>query len=311
MSDAHKPCCTPSRDGAAASPPFAAARGDVLRPSVSLPGGPFLMGTDYAGGFQDDGEGPVRPVLVGPFEIDAFPVTNDDFALFTAETGYQTTAERLASSFVFQAQVASDVAVLDSLAAAPWWLLVEGACWSAPEGPGSGLGGRGRHPVVHVSWDDAAAYAAWSGSRLPTEAQWEYAARGGLRQALYPWGDDLTPAGQHMCNIWQGEFPIANTAEDGHAFTCPVDAFPANGFGVFSMAGNTWEWCADFWGATFTAEPVQEPRGPDAGTSRVMRGGSFLCHASYCNRYRVAARTRSTPESSASNIGFRCVRAVF
>lgn len=308
MSDANKPCCTPSRDGAPASPASEMARGDVQRPSVSLPGGPFLMGTDYADGFESDGEGPVRPVLVAPFEIDAFPVTNDEFAAFVRATGYQTTAERLGSSFVFQAQAGSDAVVLDSVAAAPWWLLVEGARWSAPEGLGSSLEGRERHPVVHVSWDDAAAYAAWSGSRLPTEAQWEYAARGGLKQALYPWGDELKPAGQHMCNIWQGEFPRTNTAEDGYAFTCPVDAFPANGFGLSSMAGNTWEWCADFWGTAFTAEPVQEPTGPDGGTSRVMRGGSFLCHASYCNRYRVAARTRSTPESSASNIGFRCVR---
>lgn len=309
MSDTNKPCCTPSRDGAPARPSPEVGRGDVRRPSVSLPGGPFLMGTDHADGFENDGEGPVRPVLVAPFGIDAFPVTNDDFAVFAAETGYRTTAERLGSSFVFQAQAAADAPVLDSLAAAPWWLLVERACWTAPEGPGSGLEGRGNHPVVHVSWDDASAYAAWSGSLLPTEAQWEYAARGGLKQALYPWGDELTPGGRHMCNIWQGEFPGVNTADDGYAFTCPVDAFPPNGFGLYSMAGNTWEWCADFWGTAFTDEPVQEPAGPTAGTSRVMRGGSFLCHASYCNRYRVAARTRSTPESSASNIGFRCVRS--
>jgi formylglycine-generating enzyme required for sulfatase activity len=270
------------------------------------------MGTDYAGGFESDGEGPVRPVFVAPFDMDAYPVTNDEFAAFVEDTGYVTTAQQMGSSFVFQGQLAANAGarVLDSVAAAPWWLLVEGASWLSPEGGGSTLQARGAHPAVHVSWHDASAYAAWSGGQLPTEAQWEYAARGGLRQALYPWGDEFTPGGRHMCNVWQGDFPTLNTAEDGHAFTCPVDAFAPNGFGLYSMAGNTWEWCADFWGTAFTAEPAQEPRGPAGGSSRVMKGGSFLCHASYCNRYRVAARTRSTPDSSASNIGFRCSRPI-
>jgi formylglycine-generating enzyme required for sulfatase activity len=310
MSDTKKPCCTPSRDVSTAAPAPQVRRGEVRRPSTSLPGGPFLMGTDYADGFASDGEGPVRPVLLSPFEIDTFPVTNDDFATFVEDTGHVTTAERLGSSFVFHGQGPNAEAVLDSVAAAPWWLLVAGASWRFPEGPGSTIADRGRHPVVHVSWDDASAYAAWSGGRLPTEAQWEYAARGGLTQALYPWGDELTPGGRHLCNIWQGEFPAVNTAEDGYAFTCPVDAFPPNGYGLYSMVGNTWEWCADFWGTAFTAEPAREPTGPAGGSSRVIRGGSFLCHAAYCNRYRVAARTRNTPDSSASNIGFRCSRPI-
>jgi formylglycine-generating enzyme required for sulfatase activity len=169
---------------------------------------------------------------------------------------------------------------------------VHGATWRAPEGPGSDLDGRLDHPVVHVSWHDAVAYCAWSGKRLLTEAEWEYAARGGLVQKRYPWGDELTPGGRHMCNIWQGQFPVRNTAEDGYRGTAPVDAFEPNGFGLYNVSGNVWEWCADPWG----------------GDGRVMRGGSYMCHDSYCNRYRVAARTRNTADSSGGNLGFRCAR---
>ena len=260
------------------------------RPFVAVPAGTFLMGTDYAKGFPFDGEGPVRPVRVDGFDIDACPVTNADFAAFVEATGYVTDSERYGWSFVFHLQV-DPALVEDTLAAAPWWCLVRDATWRAPEGPGSSVADRADHPVVQVSWNDAQAFAAWSGGALPSEAQWEYAARGGLAQKLYPWGDDLTPDGRHLCNIWQGEFPAVNSEDDGWAFTCPVDAFPPNGYGIYSITGNTWEWCADSW---------------DEG--RVMKGGSFLCHDSYCNRYRVAARTQNTPDSAASNIGFRCVR---
>ena len=165
-----------------------------------------------------------------------------------------------------------------------------------------------RHPVVHVSWNDACAYAAWAGKALPTEAQWEYAARGGLQQKLYPWGDVLVPEGTHMCNIWQGDFPEHDLAQDGYAGTCPVDAFPGNGYGLFSMTGNVWEWCCDWFTASPALYGTEDPSGPAHGDSKLMKGGSFLCHESYCNRYRVAARTANTPDSSASNIGFRCVR---
>jgi formylglycine-generating enzyme required for sulfatase activity len=159
-----------------------------------------------------------------------------------------------------------------------------------------------------VSWNDALAYAAWSSKALPTEAQWEYAARGGLEQKLYPWGDELTPNGQHRCNIWQGQFPDEDTGEDGYAGTCPVDAFAPNEYGIYSATGNVWEWCADWFAVSFSSETRRhDPAGPAEGQSKVMKGGSFLCHASYCNRYRVAARTSNTPDSSASNIGFRCV----
>ncbi|MEO6829155.1 MAG: SUMF1/EgtB/PvdO family nonheme iron enzyme, partial [Acidobacteriaceae bacterium] len=172
---------------------------------------------------------------------------------------------------------------------------------------GANLLGREDHPVVHVSWNDAVAFTQWSGQRLPTEAEWEYAARGGLEQKIYPWGDKLRPNGEHRCNIWQGEFPKHDTGDDGYAGTCPVDAFPPNGYGIYSITGNAWEWCADWFSADFHRDTDRNnPTGPSTGTDRVIKGGSFLCHKSYCNRYRVAARSRNTPDSSTSNMGFRC-----
>jgi len=173
------------------------------------------------------------------------------------------------------------------------------------------LGERANHPVVQVSWNDTAAYAAWAGKRLPSEAEWEYAARGGLEQKLYPWGDELLPSGEHRCNIWQGSFPHQNTVEDGFAGVSPVDAFPENDFGLLSITGNTWEWCADWFDAEYHVYATRvNPVGPPAGTARVLKGGSYLCHWSYCNRYRVAARSSNTPESGTTNMSFRCVRDV-
>lgn len=278
---------------------------------VALPGGRFLMGTDYAHGFPMDGEGPVRSVVLRPFEIDVTPVTNALFADFVLQTQYRTEAERFGWSFVFSGHIPRGrfrSLVRDTVAATPWWCLVPGAKWDAPEGPGSGIANRADHPVVHVSHTDAAAYAHWAGKRLPTEAEWEYAARGGLVQQLFPWGNELEQDGVHHCNVWQGEFPKTDIAADGFAGTCPVKAFPANGFGLFSSVGNTWEWVADWFSAQHLKTEATNPKGPKHGTSRVMKGGSFLCHASYCNRYRVAARTQNTPDSSSSNIGFRCAR---
>lgn len=291
------------------------APGLQLHPAVAdtmidLPGGEFLMGTDYAEAFANDGEGPVRAVTLSPFRIDRFPVTNARFGRFIEETGYRTEAEHFGWSFVFWAHIPRsrvNELVEDTVAAAPWWCKVRGATWVSPEGPGSSTHGREQHPVAHVSWNDAQEYCRWSGQRLPTEAEWEYAARGGLEQKLYPWGDQLRPKGEHRCNIWQGEFPRHDSAEDGYAGTCPVDAFPANGFGVYSITGNTWEWCADWFDPAFHATADRtNPQGPPAGAARVMKGGSFLCHKSYCNRYRVAARSSNTPDSSTANIGFRC-----
>jgi formylglycine-generating enzyme required for sulfatase activity len=257
-----------------------------------LPGGVFRMGSDDEDGFPEDREGPVREVEVAPFAIDAHCVSNERFAEFVDATGHTTEAERFGWSYVF-AKFLPGPLRRDSPRpeGTPWWCGVSGAYWRHPEGPGSDLDGRGTHPVVHVSWHDATAYCTWAGRRLPTEVEWEYAARGGLDQARYPWGDDLTPDGEHRCNIWQGRFPVQDTAEDGHAGTAPVDAFRPNGFGLYNVSGNVWEWCADRF------DPAQ--------ANRAMRGGSYLCHDSYCNRYRVAARTANSPDSSTGNLGFR------
>lgn len=313
--DKDKRCCSPAREGAPIPAVAPLNSGSCAAPAagdmVELPGGRFLMGTDYAGGFPLDGEGPVRPVEISPFAIDATPVTNAQFADFVSETGYNTDAERYAWSFVFWGHIPEDrfeQSVADTLLAAPWWCKVYGASWRTPEGPETHIRERDDYPVVHVSFRDAQAYAAWAGKQLPTEAEWEYAARGGLEQKLYPWGDELTPAGEHRCNIWQGQFPIEDSGEDGFTGSCPVKAFPPNGYGLWSMTGNVWEWTGDWFGTTHPAFETRDPVGPPSGTSRVMKGGSFLCHASYCNRYRVAARTQNTPDSSTSNLGFRCVR---
>jgi formylglycine-generating enzyme len=306
-------CCTPRSERPSKSETVAeVGLGDDGRAMVALGGGTFLMGTDYKYGFAVDGEGPVRRVGITAFEIDTHPVTNSDFDAFVKATGYRTEAEQFGWSFVFWMHLPPerlDELVEDTVAAAPWWCKVQGAWWREPEGPGSSVDARGDYPVVHVSWNDAAAYAAWAGKALPTEAEWEYAARGGLEQKLYPWGDELTPEGRHLCNIWQGEFPRVDTGEDGWAGACAVGSFPPNGYGLYSMTGNVWEWCADWFTNQFAATPeMQDPVGPTRGETKVMKGGSFLCHASYCNRYRVAARTSNTSDSSTSNIGFRCVR---
>jgi len=278
---------------------------------VEIPGGTFRMGTDSDVGFPADGEGPARDVTVDSFYLDRHAVTNAEFLTFVRDTGYTTEAEEFGWSFVFQDFVTDEAAshVMQSVEAAPWWVAVEGAWWFRPEGPGSSVEDRLDHPVTQVSWRDAVAYCEWAGKRLPTEAEWERAARGGLTGATYPWGDDLTPDGEHRCNIWQGEFPEHNTGDDGYLQTAPVDEFSPNGFGIYNPAGNVWEWCADWFSPehhTTDAYSSDNPTGPADGTERVMRGGSYLCHESWCNRYRVAARSSNTPDSGTGNIGFRC-----
>ncbi|WP_329182353.1 formylglycine-generating enzyme family protein [Streptomyces sp. NBC_01477] len=274
---------------------------------VRLAGGSFLMGTADEEGFAADGEGPVRETRLAPFWIDTHAVSNERFAAFAEATGHVTEAERFGWSYVFAAFLPGALRRdAPRPPEAPWWCGVRGASWRAPEGPGSAVGDRGRHPVTHVSWNDAVAYCRWAGGRLPTEAEWEYAARGGLEQRRYPWGDELDPDGAYRCNIWRGRFPTKNTADDGYTATAPVDAFEPNGFGLYNVAGNVWEWCHDWWG---TDHPGRDnPRGPASGEAKAMRGGSYLCHRSYCNRYRVAARNRNTPDSTSGNVGFRCAR---
>ena len=245
------------------------------------------------------------------FHMDATAVTNSAFATFVKATGYMTDAEQLGVSAVFHlAFWGARRHVVGEVAGAAWWLVVEGASWRTPEGPGSDASTRANHPVVQVSWNDAQAYCAWAGKRLPSEAEWEYAARGGLDRKRYAWGDELTPGGRWMCNIWQGTFPTTNCLEDGHLTTAPVKSFPPNGYGLWNTAGNVWEWCSDWFDAGYYGvAPAASPQGPETGESRVMRGGSYLCHDSYCNRYRVAARSRNTPDSASGNLGFRCANS--
>ncbi len=284
---------------------------------VAIPGGAFRMGGEDPDGFVDDGEGPIRSVEVGAFLIDRCAVSNADFATFVDDSGYRTDAETFGWSFVFGAMLTArarpDV-MGATVPGAPWWRGVRDATWRRPQGQGSDVRAIPHHPVVHVSFNDARAYAAWAGKRLPTEAEWEKAARGGLDQRRYPWGDKLTPRGEHRCNIWQGTFPSQDTGADGYVGTAPVKAFRPNRFGLFNMVGNVWEWTADRWSPDWhvpdTIATRIDPTGPPEGDSRVVRGGSYLCHDSYCTRYRVAARTHNTPDSSTGHTGFRCAADV-
>ena len=315
------PCCSAARmptEQPTTAPAVAAAKPQAANGSIDgmalIPGGEFLMGTDDPVGFAADGEGPIRSVRVNPFYIDACAVTNNQFDAFARDTGYKTEAERFGWSFVFHMFVGIKArrAYRGQVPDARWWWGIDGAYWRRPEGPGSNLKRRWNHPVTHISWNDASAYCEWAGKRLPSEAEWEFAARGGLAQKRYAWGDELTPGGEHRCNIWQGVFPDENSADDGYKSTAPVDAYEPNGFGLYNVAGNVWEWTRDWFSPTFHIETgkidrtLDNPQGPPSGASKTIRGGSYLCHDSYCNRYRVAARTSNTPDSSTGNLGFRC-----
>jgi formylglycine-generating enzyme required for sulfatase activity len=292
---------------------------------VWVPGGVFFMGSS-----QFDDAQPVHKVQVDGFWMDRTEVTNAQFARFVEATGYLTIAEKTPDKSQFPDAAPEDLKPFSIVFTPPdqqvdpstcshtlWWKAVKGASWRHPEGPASDLKGRENHPVVHVSYVDAQAYAAWAGKRLPTEAEWEFAARGGLDGKKFCWGDELAPGGKYMANTWQGQFPNQNSLLDGFAGTAPVGSFPANAFGLVDMAGNVWEWCADWYHpAYYKFSPNTNPKGPRASfdplepgvPKRVQRGGSYLCCDNYCMRYLPGARGKGEPESSANHIGFRCVR---
>lgn len=276
-----------------------------------MPAGTFAMGDPHGDGHPADGETPVHPVALDAFTIDATAVTNGMFSTFVSETGYVTDAERHGTSAVFHlAFDGQDEDVVGRPPESPWWLGVRGADWRHPGGLGSSLQGLADHPVTHVSWHDAQAYCSWGGRRLPTEAEWECASRGGLDGMRYPWGDGAPYAPWWRCNIWQGAFPSRNTGDDGYVLTAPVRSYAPNGLGLWQTVGNVWEWCADWFARDYYSwSPRHAPAGPVVGDTRVIRGGSYLCHDSYCNRYRNAARSSNTPDSSTGNCGFRTVAA--
>ena len=259
---------------------------------VLIKGGKFKMGTDDGMPF----EAPVHNVTVRSFLIDEHEVTVAEFTEFVKATGYKTEAEEFGSSGAFNIHTGK-------------WQMTSGANWRHPEGSDSTT--QPQEPVVQVSWNDAAAYAKWVGKRLPTEAEWEFAARGGLEGKRYAWGNDLRPNGKPLANWWQGIFPANNTVEDGFLMRAPVESFAPNGYGLYDVAGNAWEWCSDWYGDDYYAlSPDTEPSGPVAGEERVIRGGSWMCAENFCTNYRVAARSHSTPETGLNNLGFRCVKGL-
>ena len=286
-----------------------AARGRHGVEQVRVPAGTFTMGDSSGDRNPGDGESPLHEVTLDAFEIDATTVTNADFARFVDDTGYRTEAETFGFSAVFHLALAADPAdVLGRPDGTPWWLGVRGADWAHPGGPRSGIDGLDDHPATHISWNDAVAYCAWAGRRLPTEAEWEYAARGGIEGAKYPWGDAEVDDGGWRANIWQGTFPRENTQDDGWLTTAPVRTFEPNGYGLWQPVGNVWEWCQDWFDPNYyRRSPAADPAGPERGGARILRGGSYLCHISYCNRYRNSARSSNTADSSMGNAGFRTV----
>lgn len=307
---------------------------------VWIPPGEYLMGASDRDDMSRDDEKPRHKVMVDGFWMDETEVTNAQFRAFVKATGYVTTAERKPVWEEMKKQLPPDtprppdeVLVPGSLVfhkpdgpvpldnPANWWAWTPSVNWQHPEGPGSSIAGRDNYPVVHVSWEDATAYAKWAGKRLPTEAEWEWAARGGITDAVFAWGNEPIEQGEIKANTWQGHFPDTNTKRDGYYMAAPVRSFRPNGYGLYEMTGNVWEWCADWYRPDYYAqvsrpEGIRNPAGPDDSfdpqeptiPKKVQRGGSFLCHDSYCASYRVAARMKTSPDTSLIHAGFRCVK---
>ena len=312
MDAGKKGCCSPARGTKAAAPrPDLYVKGVGLThpPSsalaVDIPGGKALLGTTKPF-IADDGEAPLRHKKVKPFRIAPCTVTNAEFAVFVDDTGYVTEAERIGWSFVFFSDITPEVQETEGVVGVEWWRKVDGATWQTPHGPGT-IQPTSDHPVVQVSWNDAVAYARWCGGRLPTEAEWEHAARGGLGDMPFPWGDAEPDDAIHMpCNIWQGAFPNQNIAADGFAHTAPAHSFSPNGYGLYNMVGNVWEWAADPFRIKSLKKNVARKM-EDMRGLKLLKGGSYLCHRSYCYRYRIAARTGNSPDSATPHQGFRMV----
>ncbi|MDE0589080.1 formylglycine-generating enzyme family protein [Halocynthiibacter sp. C4] len=310
--ESHSNKCCVSREATSPATPVKSAKitpatgSACQRDTVRVPGGKALLGTAHPI-LAVDGESPLREKRVKPLDWERGTVTVAAFRRFIDATGYQTEAERFGWSFVFYSHLPKENAKTLGIDGLEWWRKVDGATWAFPNGP-HGAPAQESHPVVHVSWNDATAYAKWAGGRLPQEHEWEHAARGGLGDVPFPWGtEEPNDDTFQPCNIWQGNFPHENTCADGYAATAPAISFSPNGYGLYNMVGNVWEWTA----APFRIRTLKKTaRQSTAAPQRLLKGGSFLCHISYCYRYRIAARTGNTPDSTSSHTGFRIVYPV-
>jgi len=309
MTDA---CCSPNsgrNNKKKINSQFLASKTDLGISFNDLEGGWFSMGSESKHVFPGDGEGPVRDIFVDSFTISTTSITIEQFNDFITDTGYKTEAEIFGWSFCFFDQLNNHEGK-EFVKEAPWWIKTEGAFWNLPDGQNSGLDFFFNHPVTHVSWNDANAFCKWSNTRLPTEAEWEYAARGGLKGKTYPWGEDLIVDGKTLCKIFEGEFPYENNSKSEFKHTVPSKYFEPNNFGIYNMVGNVWEWTEDWFSRYHNLEINVNPSGPEKGNTKVIKGGSFLCHDSYCNRYRVSSRSGNSIDSSTSNMGFRVVKNI-
>ncbi len=299
------PCCAPTSNAKPAHAKQDMENGErrVPKNAVAISGGASLVGT-ASPKISEDGEGPLQKTRVKPFQIGATAVSNEEFSRFIQSTGYITDAERFGWSFVFWTDVPADAVETQVVSGAEWWRKFDGARWDRVDGRREPMPD---HPVVHVSWNDAHAYAAWVGGRLPTEAEWEHAARGGLGDVRFPWADQEPDDTSHFpCNIWQGQFPDKNEGADGFLTTAPVRSFKPNGYGLYNIVGNVWEWTAEPFRVKSLKKGVRKRLAHMLGF-KLLKGGSFLCHQSYCYRYRIAARTGNSPDSTTSHQGFRVV----